>query len=323
MRLWQDYSKNLKYVFKQHTNYVNNFSSTLPFHETPCRCLPYQYLCGMRVFADMNLRKEGGKPLMADIFLPEGKGPFAVVVCCHGFKGFKDWGFFPLLPAPFTAAGLAVIAFDFSCNGTRPGSKEITDLEAFSQNSIHQELDDLQAVIDWIRDGEMRSEFRSADTCLLGHSMGGGIALLQAARDRSVARLALWNSVSDWDIFMQQWDAAKWQEDGFVEVVNSRTGAVYPLAYACYEDYLRNREAYHLGQAAEKLEIPLLLVHGDADHVVAPAASDYFFRRVFHAVYIQVEGGDHTFGVRHPADPSLPYPALDEAIENTVAFFTD
>ncbi len=277
----------------------------------------------MREFADINLRKEGGKPLMADVFLPEGKGPFAAVVCCHGFKGFKDWGFFPLLPAPFTAAGLAVINFDFSCNGTRPGSKEISDLEAFSQNSIQQELEDLQAVIDWIREGEMRNEFRSADTCLLGHSMGGGIALLQAARDRSIARLALWNSVSDWDIFMQQWDAEKWKANGFVEVVNSRTGAVYPLAYACYEDYVNNRNAYHLGQAAEKLEIPLLLVHGDSDQIVTPEASEYFFKRVFHAVYIQVEGGDHTFGVRHPANAAAHYPAFSEAVENTVAFFTD
>jgi len=277
----------------------------------------------MRVFADMNLRKDGGRPLMADVFLPDGPGPFAVVVCCHGFKGFKDWGFFPLLPAPFTAAGLAVLKFDFSCNGTRPGDKDITDMEAFSLNSISMELEDLQAVTDWISQGEMRSEFRPDDTCLLGHSMGGGIALLHAVRDRSVARLALWNSVSDWDIFMQQWDADQWKETGFVEVVNSRSGAVYPLAYACYEDYIQNRDAYHLGQAAEKLEIPLLLVHGENDQVVTPAASEYFFKRVFHAVYIQVEGGDHTFGVRHPADQAAHYPAFMEALENTVEFFTD
>jgi hypothetical protein len=36
-----------------------------------------------------------------------------------------------------------------------------------------------------------------------------------------------------------------------------------------------------------------------------------------------VEGGDHTFGVRHPADAAAHYPAFDEAVENTVAFFTD
>jgi pimeloyl-ACP methyl ester carboxylesterase len=277
----------------------------------------------MRSFADINLRKEKDLPLMADVFLPEGAGPFPVVVCCHGFKGFKNWGFFPLLPATFAEEKLAVITFDFSCNGTRPGSGEIVDTEAFSRNSIAQELSDLHTVIEWVKQGGMHSHFMPDQVYLLGHSMGGGIALLQAARDRSVARLALWNSVSDWDIFMQQWNADEWRDKGFVEVTNSRTGAVYPLRYACYEDYLANRSAYHLGNAAEKLEIPLLLVHGTEDKVVTPEASEYFFRRVFHAVYIPVEDGDHTFGVKHPADAAASYPAFMEAVENTVAFFTD
>lgn len=277
----------------------------------------------MRVFADINLRADGDLPLMADVSLPEGNGPFAVVVCCHGFKGFKDWGFFPLLHGPFTEARLAVITFDFSCNGTRPGSKEIVDPAAFSRNSIAQELNDIQTAIEWIQKGEMREHFLPQQVFLLGHSMGGGIALLQAARDRSVARLALWNSVSDWDIFMQQFDADNWKSTGVAHVSNTRTGEVYPLAYSCYEDYLANRSAYHLGNAAERLEIPLLLVHGAEDKVVTPDASEYFFRRVFHAVYIAVENGDHTFGVRHPADAAGDYPAFTEALENTVAFFTD
>ena len=38
-----------------------------------------------------------GDVIRADIRSPTGRDPRTAIVVAHGFKGFKDWGFFPLL----------------------------------------------------------------------------------------------------------------------------------------------------------------------------------------------------------------------------------
>ena len=55
--------------------------------------------------------------LRGDVFLPEGDSILPVVVCCHGFKGFKDWGCWPSVAIKIAEAGFAVITFNFSRNG--------------------------------------------------------------------------------------------------------------------------------------------------------------------------------------------------------------
>ena len=70
-----------------------------------------------------------GDSIHGDLRLPDGSGPHPVVVCCHGFKGFKDWGFHPWLGTLLAGAGLAAVHFDFSRNGV----VNLADLSAFSR----------------------------------------------------------------------------------------------------------------------------------------------------------------------------------------------
>jgi len=278
----------------------------------------------MESLLNHRVKSGNGVDIMLDCHFPAGQGPFPLFIFCHGFKGFKNWGFFNALPAAFTAHGIAFISFNFSGSGVHPDNPVDINLpEAFADNTIAQELEDLRHVIQWAHNGKYAGMFDANNISLGGHSMGGGIALLGAAGDKRIARLVMWNSVSDWDIFMQQFDVAGWKNMGYAEVKNSRTGDVYRLNYAFYEDYVLNRNAYHLGMAAESLEIPLLLIHGEDDRVVLPAASEYFFNRVFHAIYVPVAEGDHTFCTKHPWDDTQMNTSLEAAISNTVEFLMD
>jgi hypothetical protein len=47
-------------------------------------------------------------PLRGDVYLPERARGAPVVVACHGFKGFKDWGFWPPTGEAFVERGLAL-----------------------------------------------------------------------------------------------------------------------------------------------------------------------------------------------------------------------
>jgi hypothetical protein len=54
------------------------------------------------------------------------------------------------------------------------------------------------------------------------------------------------------------------------------------------------------------------------------SASEFFYEKVLHAIFIRVEGGNHTFGIRHPwSAEQEAVPAFDEALSNTIDFFLD
>ena len=70
-----------------------------------------------------------GHSLAVDLFLPEipGTEKLSTLVYCHGFKGFKDWGFVPHIEQFLVTENLALITFNYSHNGVI--AKDFDDLD--------------------------------------------------------------------------------------------------------------------------------------------------------------------------------------------------
>ena len=82
-----------------------------------------------------------GKPILIDATFKANNFQKAVVVFCHGFKGFKDWCHFNLISDAFALAGYAVLKFNFSHNGgTLEQPIDFPDLEAFANNNFSIEM---------------------------------------------------------------------------------------------------------------------------------------------------------------------------------------
>src|ERR1043165_6030743 len=97
------------------------------------------------------LQSRHNRPFLVDIYYRKDGQQKPVVVFCHGFKGFKDWGPFDLLAKKFAAAGFVYVKFNFSHNGTTVDHPmDFVDLEAFGNDNLSIEMDDLGVVIDWI-----------------------------------------------------------------------------------------------------------------------------------------------------------------------------
>jgi dienelactone hydrolase len=242
------------------------------------------------------------------------------VILCHGFKGFARWGFFPHLAERLAALGLAVVSFDMSGSGVGPDRETFTELDAFAENLYARDLADLAAVErharaeGWVRDGYG----------LLGHSRGGGLAVLHAggaggARP-AVGALATWSAIAT----VLRWseaDRARWRAEGQLEVPNSRTGQLLRLDVAALDEV----EALHattldVTAAAARVEAPWLVVHGTADETVdVESAARLHAAAPRRSTLRLVEGADHTFGARHPM--GSPPPAADDAIRATTDFF--
>ena len=107
----------------------------------------------MEITRKKNIQIEGkhNKPILCDLFFQDDQKPKPVVIFCHGYKGFKDWGAWDKMAEIFAEKGYFFVKFNFSHNGTTPENPtEFLDIEAFGDNNYTIELDDLQSVIDWI-----------------------------------------------------------------------------------------------------------------------------------------------------------------------------
>lgn len=262
-----------------------------------------------------------GKTITADLRIPAQRGPLLIFI--HGFKGFKDWGHFNAIADAFYRSGIAVLKFNFSHNGTTPGSLvDFADLDAFGRNTFSFELDDLQTVIDYCFAAEWKSQVNLENLVLLGHSRGGGAAVLQAAADKRVSKVITWAGVSDYEPRVNPPELQQWLEAGVIYQRNARTGQDMPLYISLRTDFYANRSRLDIPAALAVLQQPLLIVHGTADTSVLPAEAEAMKRINNGAELVLIEGADHTFGGKHPfTGEGLPAHTT-QAIENTLNFIS-
>lgn len=274
---------------------------------------------------ELSIPGENNRPMTADLTTAASKTPLSVVIFCHGFKGFKDWGHFSWIAEKFAENGFAFLKFNFSHNGVSPSNlSEVTDLDAFAANNYSIELRDLGRIIDFVDENAEKYNLNAGDINLIGHSRGGGIALLKGSEDKRVSRIALWASLSEFESFFRPETIKEWNEKGVVYAKNKRTGQMLPLKKQFYDDYLANKQALDIRKAAKLLDKPLLIIHGDKDESVVIQHAENLYDIVQHAIMIKVEGGDHTFGAKHPFNTEADVtPMLEELVENTCEFFQD
>lgn len=159
-----------------------------------------------------------GKPVLTDWRYDERhEGPRAVLVFLHGFKGFKDWGGFNAVADWLAAKGFMVLKFNFSHNGTTPEApEEFADLDAFGQNNFSIELQDVQTVLNWMLSDAFpsRSLILSNHVFLLGHSRGGGVALITAAEDTRIDKVITWAGIGSIGRNYDPEMLKQWETDG-------------------------------------------------------------------------------------------------------------
>ncbi len=258
-----------------------------------------------------------GDTLRGEVRIPEGPPPRSAVVVVHGFKGFKDWGFFPYVCDRLAAAGHAVISFNFSRNGIGADGETFTELESFASNTLSLEQAELRAVVDDVLEGDLLP-LRPRAVGLLGHSRGGGQSVLAAADDPRISALVTWAAVSTWE----RWDdetLRQWREDGRIWILNTRTGQQMPLDVTLLEDYEANRERLDVLAAAERVQAPWLVVHGTEDLTVPVGEARALARAGPRTRMILVEGAGHTFEATHPFQATTP--ELEEALRFTLRHF--
>ena len=238
----------------------------------------------------------GKNPILADVsFLDQSKDK-PVVIFCHGYKGFKDWGAWNLVAEFFAKEGFTFLKFNFSHNGgTMESPIDFPDEDAFGRNTYTIELEDLDRVLSYVK-----NTFIDAPIFLIGHSRGGGIATLKTGQDNRISKLVTWAAVSDFKVrFPENEELAKWKLSGVRYVLNGRTKQNLPHYYSFYEDFVENEKQLSIPLWCESIKVPHLIIHGANDEAVPIVEAEKLHQLNPESVTYFLET-NHTFETKHP-----------------------
>lgn len=195
-----------------------------------------------------------------------------LVILAHGVTGNKDRPLLVALATGLAERGWPALRISYSGNGESEGR--------FEDSCITKEIGDLQAVLDMVPD--------DVKVAYVGHSMGGAVGVLTAARDLRIRTLVTLAGMTHAADFVKREFGDVTPGEGFMW-----EDATTPLSQAYVNDLT------HIGDtlsAAEAVTQSWLLIHGDADDLVPiQDGRDAFEAATAVKRWVELPGAGHTF----------------------------
>ncbi|NOU85068.1 alpha/beta fold hydrolase [Paenibacillus sp. LMG 31460] len=255
---------------------------------------------------------ETDRVVRGDFYEAASQPARGTLIICHGYKGFKDWGMFPHV-ALALAEEVDVISINFSHNGVGADLLELTELEKFARETYSKDLEDLNAVVNDIRNRE--GVATQKPILLLGHSRGGAVCLIYALdHPEHISGVISWNGIANVDLFTEE-NKAEMRATGRTYTLNGRTKQNMPLDLEILEDMEHNRERFDIVGRIRGAKFPIALIQGTEDGERGIRGSKRLVEQNDAIAWIRIPEGNHTFGSVHPYQGETK--PLKEAIHET------
>lgn len=258
----------------------------------------------MTIKKNIVLEKEGNKPILVDFFYNSNNNKMPVIIFCHGYKGYKDWGAWNLVAKEFANNDFFFLKFNFSHNGgTVENPIDFPDLNAFGNNNFTHELNDIERVLSFMSENtEFSKNIDLTNIFLIGHSRGGGLCAIKASENKQIKGLITWAGVSNFKIRFNEGsqEFKEWKDKGVKYVQNKRTKQQMPHFFQFYLDFKKNEKRFNIQSAVQNLKIPFLVIHGDNDKSVLQNEGRDLHSWNKNSEFFSVKNGNHTFCSKHP-----------------------
>ena len=171
------------------------------------------------------------------------------IILCHGFTGSKNRNFIPILADEFALYGYTTLRFDFSGNEESEGK--------FEDRTYTKYIEDLRMTITYFRKYVSR-------ICIVGHSMGGAIAILEYNRYKDYNACVL---LAPGIILQRDFFTMKQKEQ--LRMSRYLDFTAWGKPYRLKQEYFTDRKRYDLLEEGKKIPLPTLLLIGEKDTVVS------------------------------------------------------
>lgn len=240
-----------------------------------------------------------------------------LIIFIHGYMGYKDWGCWNLVQSFFLEQGFGFLKYNGTHNGgTVDNPIDFDDLESFSKNVYTNEVKDIEVIIELAK-----SQFETMpELLLIGHSRGGGIALLQSLNE-NVSKISTWAAIASIkDRFPEGEELAEWEKNGVRYRKNGRTNQNMPHGIVQYHDYVANTERLDIEAYCKKSKVPSLIIHGEQDDSINISDGERIAGWLGTDLH-RIKDTQHTFDSSQPWEKDAMPVALAEVCQLTLDFF--
>lgn len=188
-----------------------------------------------------------------------------LIIICHGFVGNRIGvdRLFVKAARELSSSGFMVLRFDYGGCGESTGDYGAGGLDALIEQTRH--VIDYGLQIDGVDPDRL---------ILLGHSLGGAVSLLTAARDSRVKSLVLWSAVAHPFQDITRIVGKKVYEESL------QKGVADYLGYSFQPQFFNSLSRFHPFQEAKHFSGDVLLIHGTDDDVI-PVEYCFLYQKLF------------------------------------------
>jgi len=192
-----------------------------------------------------NAKKER---LAGVLTLPKYTTNVPAVIICHGFAKTKSERKFVELSRFLADKGLASLRLDFSGQGESEGD--------FEKLTIQKEASDLACAFSFL---SKQKRINSSKIAIIGHSLGGAVAMLFQAQCQKANTLILLAPALQQKELLQNWYSKKQiilcQKEKYLDTPRGRVGM----------GYLADALTFGWRETVAKIASPVLIIHGQKD----------------------------------------------------------
>ncbi len=227
-----------------------------------------------------------GNKLCGILSAPSTDTAVPIIILVHGFTTNKNGKTWSLLTERLNKSNIATFRIDLFAHGESEGN--------FEDITITEAVDDILNAIKFLKSKGFKK------IGLVGSSFGGMASIMTATKTKDLFVLGLKSPVSDynevWSRRMSPEELIKWKETSVTEYRNELGS--YNIKYNFYKDF-ENNQAY---EVAHQINIPTIIVHGDADTVVPVNESIKISKLIPNCKLVLVKDADHWYRSNYEID---------------------
>lgn len=206
---------------------------------------------------------------------------YPLVILCHGFSSSKDSKTYPPFAKRLFENNILSFRFDFYGHGESEGK--------FEDITITEGYNDILSAITYIKNLGYIEKIG-----LFGNSFGGVCGIMAASKSKDITALGLRAPAADMienrRIKLGEKAFKEWKQKGF-SIYKNKDGKEFKLNHSFLED-AENIDAY---DAAKKIKVPTLIIHGDKDQNVPISQSEKLTKNIKGSRLEVFNGANHFF----------------------------